>query len=246
MNTCDILTVEEKNTAGFRISAEFQTGFFRIQTGGVFMKLCRKFLTESFVRSASRFMHFVCCFVMLVMVSCMVMSFMGHLSFYLSAGGGETVQTTYSIISSDPSESPFGLNVSISGDSIHVYSSDDVPDLLTHLGLSLIYAVWMIPLLLSIWFLSRVFANVSAGKIFVEQNALCLLYYGLLQFFEALPVPLLKLLICEIINRFSEDSVGISTGASSLSFLTSGTAFLIAAYIIHHGIHLQDEVDHTL
>lgn len=191
-------------------------------------------------------MHFVCWFIMLIMVSCMVMSFMGHLSFHLSTGRGETTQTTYSVIGSDSSESQFGLSVSISGDSIYVHSSDDVPDLLTHLGLSLIYAVWMVPLLLSIWFLSRVFANVSAGKIFVEQNALCLLYYGLLQFFEALPVPLLKLLICEIINRFSEDSISISTGASILSFLTTGTAFLIASYIIHHGIHLQDEVDHTL
>ena len=25
-----------------------------------------------------------------------------------------------------------------------------------------------------------------------------------------------------------------------------GIAFIVAAYIIHYGVHLQDEVDHTL
>ena len=31
-----------------------------------------------------------------------------------------------------------------------------------------------------------------------------------------------------------------------LSALIPGIAFLVAAYIIHYGVHLQDEVDHTL
>lgn len=191
-------------------------------------------------------MHFVCWFIMLIMVSSLVMSIMGRLSFTLSAGRSETTQTTYSVIGSDPSESPSGLSVSIPGDSIYVHSADSTLDPLIHVGLSLIYAVWMVPLLLSIWFLSRVFANVSAGNIFVEKNAVYLFYYGLLQFFEALPVPLLRLLICRIISRLSTDSISLGTGSSMLSFLISGITFLIAAFIIYHGIHLQDEVDHTL
>ena len=44
-------------------------------------------------------------------------------------------------------------------------------DLITQIGLSAMYAVNVIPLILGFWFLSRMFNNVSKGQIFVEQNA---------------------------------------------------------------------------
>ncbi|MCI8302283.1 MAG: hypothetical protein HFF68_05910, partial [Oscillospiraceae bacterium] len=73
-----------------------------------------------------------------------------------------------------------------------------------------------------------------------------LLYYGLLQFFGAVFVPFIKLLICWLASLASDGRITISTGQNMLSALIPGIAFLVAAYIIHYGVHLQDEVDHTL
>ena len=40
--------------------------------------------------------------------------------------------------------------------------------------------------------------------------------------------------------------MSIATGQGVLNTVISGIAFIVAAYIIHYGVHLQDEVDHTL
>ena len=94
--------------------------------------------------------------------------------------------------------------------------------------------------------MSRVFSNIHKGQIFTEENASYLLYYGLLQFFVAVFVPFLKLLICWLTNLVSANRVSIATGQSMFSTLISSIVFLVSAYIIHYGVHLQDEVDHTL
>ena len=109
-----------------------------------------------------------------------------------------------------------------------------------------IYAVTTVPIMLAYWFLSRLVANIHRGQIFTEQNASCLLWYGLLQFFTALLVPFIKLLICWLTNLVAEGRVSIGTGQSMLSTLVPSIAFIVAAYIIHYGVGLQDEVDHTL
>ena len=62
------------------------------------------------------------------------------------------------------------------GDDIHVWTnSSDQIDLTIQLGLSLMYAVNTIPMVLAFWFLSRVFSNIYRGEIFIEKNASCLL-----------------------------------------------------------------------
>ena len=47
-------------------------------------------------------------------------------------------------------------------------------------------------------------------------------------------------------NLISVDSLSIGTGSTMLNDLIPSLAFIVAAYIIHYGISLQDEVDHTL
>ena len=134
-----------------------------------------------------------------------------------------------------------------SGDDIHVRTNDnDQIDLAVHIGLSLMYAVNIVPMIFAYWFLSRVFANIRKGQIFTEQNAAYLLYYGLLQFFVAVFVPFIKLLICWLTNLVTNCQVSISTGRTMFNILFPSIAFIVAAYIIHYGVHLQDEVDHTL
>ncbi len=133
------------------------------------------------------------------------------------------------------------------GDDIHVWTNDnDQIDLSIQIGLSLMYAVNTIPIIFAFWFLSRVFSTIWKGEIFTEQNASCLLYYGLLQFSVAVFVPFIKLLICWLINLVSDSRMFIPTGQAVFDTLIPSIAFLVAAYIIHYGVGLQDEVDHTL
>lgn len=79
-----------------------------------------------------------------------------------------------------------------------------------------------------------------------RKNALCLLFYGLIRLFAALFVPLIKVLICYLINLVSSSHVVISAGADVFYHLIPSIAFIVAAYIMYRGIYLQDEVDHTV
>ena len=49
------------------------------------------------------------------------------------------------------------------------------------------------------------------------------------------------MLICIFNTRIS-----LSVNNNLPDYIFQGIAFLVAAYIIHYGINLQDEVDHTI
>ena len=201
-------------------------------------------LRERYVRPAARFMEIVCWFVMLFLALCLVLSCLGRQTFFLHADTGTYERAIYAEENHAPRSRSMTVHM---GDDIHVWTNDrDQIDLTTHLGLSLMFAVHAVPLMLAFLFLSRVFSNISKAKIFTGQNAAYLLYYGLLQLFTAILVPLLKLLICHLTNLISGSQISISTGQGALRGIAPSVAFLVAAYIIHYGISLQDEVDHTL
>lgn len=52
--------------------------------------------------------------------------------------------------------------------------------------------------------------------------------------------------ILRLTNLVSDGRMSISTGQRMFNMLIPSIAFIVAAYIIHYGVHLQDEVDHTL
>lgn len=210
------------------------------------MRLLQKLLNEKYAKSVSSLMRFVCYFVIAFYVFCLVLGFMGRVSFTLhtNSAGGTYEQAICAEESHTPHDRGFTVHMN---DDINVWTNaEDRLDLPIKIGLALMYAVNIIPLILATWLLSRVFGNVSEGQIFVTQNADYLLYYGLILFFTALFVPFIKLLICQLSNLFSSGHMVISTGADILNFLIPSLAFMVAAYIIHHGIYLQDEVDHTI
>ena len=133
------------------------------------------------------------------------------------------------------------------GDDIHVWTNEnDQIDLTIQIGLSLLYAVQTVPMIFAYWFLSRVFSNTHKGRIFTRQNASYLLYFGLIQFSAAVFVPLLKLGICWLVNLVSDSRMSLSTGQDMLNMLIPGAAFMAAAYIIHEGVRLLNEADHTV
>ena len=208
------------------------------------MKFIQKLANERFARPAAQLMKFACYFVICFYVLCTVLSFMGRQSFFLHTKTGTYERAIYA----EENHAAHSRSMTVSmGDDIHVWTNDDDQiDLTIQIGLSLMYAVHIVPMIFAYWFLSRVFSNINKGEIFTEQNSSYLLYYGILQFSVAVFVPFIKLLICWLTNLVSNGRMSISTGQAMFNMLIPSIAFIVAAYIIHYGVHLQDEVDHTL
>ena len=208
------------------------------------MKFIQQVANERFARHAAQLMKFACYFAICFYVLCTVLSFMGRQSFFLHTKTGTFERAIYAEENHDAHSRSMTV---FTGDDIHVWTNDnDQIDLTIHIGLSLIYVVHIVPMIFAYWFLSHVFSNINKGEIFTKQNSSYLLYYGILQFSVAVFVPFLKLLICWLINLISNGRMSISTGQAMFNMLISSIAFIVAAYIIHYGVHLQDEVDHTL
>ena len=208
------------------------------------MKFIQKLANERFARPAAQLVKFACYFVICFYVLCTVLSFMGRQSFFLHTKTGTYERAIYA----EENHAAHSRSMTVfTGDDIHVWTNDnDQIDLTIQIGLSLMYAVHIVPMIFAYWFLSRVFSNINKGEIFTEQNSSYLLYYGILQFSVAVFVPFIKLLICWLTNLVSNGQMSISTGQAMFNMLIPSIAFIVAAYIIHYGVHLQDEVDHTL
>ena len=208
------------------------------------MKFIQELANERFARPAAQLMKFACYFVICFYVLCTVLSFMGRQSFFLHTKTGTYERAIYA----EENHAAHSRSMTVfTGDDIHVWTNDnDQIDLTIQIGLSLMYAVHIVPMIFAYWFLSRVFSNINKGEIFTEQNSSYLLYYGILQFSVAVFVPFIKLLICWLTNLVSNGQMSISTGQAMFNMLIPSIAFIVAAYIIHYGVHLQDEVDHTL
>lgn len=208
------------------------------------MKLFQTLANERFARPAAGLIKFACYFAICFYALCTVLSFMGRQTFFLHTKTGNFERAIYA----EENHNAHSRSMTVfMGDDIHVWTnSSDQIDLTIQLGLSLMYAVNTIPMVLAFWFLSRVFSNIYRGEIFIEKNASCLLYYGLLQLFVAVVVPFIKLFLCWLTNLVSDGRMAVSTGQRMFNMLIPSIAFIVAAYIIHYGVHLQDEVDHTL
>ena len=208
------------------------------------MKFIQKLANERFARPAAQLMKFACYFVICFYVLCAVLSFMGRQSFFLHTKTGTYERAIYA----EENHAAHSRSMTVfMGDDVHVWTNDnDQIDLTIQIGLSLMYAVHIVPMIFAYWFLSRVFSNINKGHIFTEKNSSYLLYYGMLQFSVAVFVPFIKLLICWLTNLISNGRMSISTGQAMFNMLIPSIAFIVAAYIIHYGVHLQDEVDHTL
>ena len=208
------------------------------------MKFIQRLTNERFAKRAARFMEYICYFLICFFILCTALSFMGRQTFGLHTKTGYYERAIIAEEDHDPHSRAMTVHM---GDTIHVWTNDnDKIDLMIQIGLSLMYAINTVPIIFAFWFLGRVFSNIREGEIFTEQNASYLLYYGLLQFFVAVFVPFIKLLICWLVNHVSDGRLSVGTGQAMFNTLIPSIAFIVAAYIIHYGVHLQDEVDHTL
>ena len=208
------------------------------------MKWTKVFLNEFYAKSAAQFLRYACYVIMVILFLSLVLSCIGRQTFILHSHTGTYERAIFA--EEDHAPNSRGLTVSVKDD-IHVWTDEnDEIDILTQIGIFLMFALNTIPLIFGYCLLSRVFSNVQQGKIFTEDNAPYLLGYGLIQVFVAFFVPFIKLFLCWLTSLVSGSRLSIATGQDTLNTLIPSIAFLVAAYIIHYGIHLQDEVDHTL
>lgn len=207
------------------------------------MKLLEKLMSRRFAQPAVQLVKWFCYLVIFFYVFCLVLSCLGRQSFQLYTSTGVQENAIYAGADYDASHS---LTVSMD-DPVYVHgNAQGQVDLVTQIALSLMFAVKAVPAIIAYWLLVRVLGNIQGGKIFTEQNAVYLLGFGLLQGAVALVAPFLRMLLCSLANLLAESQVSISTGSGMLNQLMLSLAFVVAASIMHYGIRLQDEVDHTL
>lgn len=208
------------------------------------MKMLKPLLNERFVRKAASFLQAACWLAICFFALVTVLACLGRQQFTLVTSTDVYEGAIYAKRDQGWLSHSFTVTAS---DSIRVTAdSDDGVDLATHIGLTLMFAAQALTGMAGYWLLSRVFANIAQGRIFVEQNARGLLGYGLLQIYAVFLLPFVKLLICNLANLVSDSQIAAWSVQIGPDKLFPSIAFLVAAYIIHYGITLQDEVDHTL
>ena len=208
------------------------------------MKMLKPLLNERFVRKAASFLQAACWLAICFFALVTVLACLGRQTFTLRTSMDVYEEAIYA--EEDHAWTSRGFTVDSGSDIRVTANSDDGVDLATHIGLTLMLAAQALPALAGCWLLSRVFANIAQGRIFVEQNARGLLGYGLLQIYAVFLLPFVKLLICNLANLVSDSQIAAWSVQIGPDKLFPSIAFLVAAYIIHYGITLQDEVDHTL
>lgn len=206
--------------------------------------MLKPLLNERFVRKAASFLQAACWLAICFFALVTVLACLGRQQFTLVTSTDVYEGAIYAKRDQGWLSHSFTVTAS---DSIRVTAdSDDGVDLATHIGLTLMFAAQALTGMAGYWLLSRVFANIAQGRIFVEQNARGLLGYGLLQIYAVFLLPFVKLLICNLANLVSDSQIAAWSVQIGPDKLFPSIAFLVAAYIIHYGITLQDEVDHTL
>lgn len=206
--------------------------------------MLKPLLNERFVRKAASFLQAACWLTICFFALVTVLACLGRQTFTLRTSTDVYEEAIYAEEDHEWSTRMFTVD---SGIDIRVTAnSDGGVDLATHIGLTLMLAAQALPALAGCWLLSRVFANIAQGRIFVEQNARGLLGYGLLQVYASFVLPFVKILFSQLSNLVSGSKITAFSTYTGVDELFPGIVFLVAAYIIHYGITLQDEVDHTL
>ncbi|MEG1781908.1 MAG: DUF2975 domain-containing protein [Oscillospiraceae bacterium] len=209
------------------------------------MKILHKLLNQNLAMGTAKFMKAICYITIFLFVTMLVLCSAGRLEYNLKVGDKTYAHAIYAEENHDFSSRSLTVK-SKDSLSIRAAADDGTIDIITYAAISIMFAINIIPLMFAYWFLSKIFDNVAKGEIFVLQNANFLLYYGIIQSSVAIIVPFIKLFIVLIANTLVADSISMSTGGNMLNQLVLSSAFLVAAYIISYGVHLQDEADHTL
>ena len=208
----------------------------------------KRIFSERTAKGTARVLSFWCALVIVFYGMALVMSAMGRMTFTLHGPDG---QMKHAIWADMPYEAgtDFGsgsMRFTLT-DEIHAWADDGgLLSTAQKIGLVLIMAAHIVPLMAAYAALAGVFGRVGNGEIFTDWNARGLMVYGVIRLVTAAIVPFVKLGICGVVTAMGAGELTISTGQNMLGELFPSIGFIVAAYIIHYGVHLQDEVDHTL
>jgi|GEM_PF-846603 len=212
----------------------------------IYMKsnIFSRVLTLKTAKSLAQVMSLFCGFIVFFVIVTILLAAVGRQTFTLHSPSGTFTHTFYA--QKDRNAATNLLMVSLPDDVRITTDHTDEIDIVTVIGLLAALLVNHLPVLFSYLFLMRIFQNIGKGVFFVDANAKALLLYGLIQACAAVFGPFVKLFVIHVTDFLSANTVSIATGGQMLSQLTPAIAVIIAACILHYGIHLQDEVDHTL
>jgi hypothetical protein len=94
--------------------------------------------------------------------------------------------------------------------------------------------------------MSRFFANLAVGEVFVRPNAQLLLQSGAVMVIFSVITPILNAFVLPaLLDVFTDNELWVAAQANFTSPFF-GAVLLVAAYVFHYGIYLQDEADHTI
>ncbi len=205
-------------------------------------------ISERTARGASHILRVCCLLVIAFCALAIVMSAMGRLTFTLHGSGGTVRSAIWANMPYEPDAEFGGGSMRLTmTDEIHAWANDGgLLSMGQKIGLMLIAAAHIVPLMAAYAALAGVFGRVGNGEIFTDRNARGLMVYGVIRLVTAAIVPFVKLGICGVVTAMGAGELTISTGQNMLGELFPSIGFIVAAYIIHYGVHLQDEVDHTL
>lgn len=125
-------------------------------------------------------MRVVCFIVIAFGILCLIFSLMGRQSFRLHTSTGVYEDA---ILADQDGGSIRYMTVYGTDDIFIDANAEDQIEFPTKAALYTISVLNIVPMILAYWFLSRVFTNVNKERIFTDQNAAYILYYGLLQIF---------------------------------------------------------------
>lgn len=209
------------------------------------MKKIHNLLNLKTAKNLSGIMKNICYLIMFLLTAILILSFMGRLEYSLTTTGENYPNAIYAEENHDFDTRALTIS---SQDDVYIstQSEDGKIEPVTYISLVLMYALAIIPTIFAYFFLSKIFANIEIGEIFVKENAHYLLYFAIIRIAVAVVLPFIKLLIVQITNIFVTDIISISVGSNMLNDLIPNIAFLVAAYIINYGVNLQEEVDATV
>lgn len=210
------------------------------------MRWIAKLINERSAKTTAFILKNVCYLAILFFMFGLVLSFMGRVSVTLHTGTG-----TYDNAIFAEEHHDWWNYSNTRGPTTALYDSVDVTvsgefDFTVQVAIVTMYTMVVMPLIFGMWLLSRVFGYISKGQIFTEKNAVLLLYYGLIQMAASVFTPFILLGIANLANRFSSNSIFVAASHEIISKIIPSLAFIVLAYIIHYGVRLKDEVDHTL
>lgn len=208
----------------------------------------KRIFSERTAKGTARVLSFWCALVIVFYGMALVMSAMGRMTFTLHGPDG---QMKHAIWADMPYEAgtDFGsgsMRITLT-DEIHAWADDGgLLSMAQKIGLVLIMAARVVPMMAAYGALGGVLNRVSRGEIFTDKNARGLMAYGVIRLVAAVAAPFAQLGICSVVTAMGAGELTILTGQGMMNELLPSLGFIVAAYIIHYGVHLQDEVDHTL